>query len=166
MWLPSAIPVVVLVGYPLLIAPTKAVLVIGVAAMVLCSLGIAARSTPVVVAGGVLALGEYALALWLSTGPPRLTGAVLFSIGLLLLLETVDFARRIRHAAMGPGVVASQIRYWAVSAALAGTAAFVLIGIATIASLIAHLPWAPAFAAAGAAVALVAVAIALRHARG
>ena len=165
MWLPSALPVVVLVGYPLLIAPTRAVLVIGVAAMVLCALGIAARSTPVVVAGGVLALGEYALALWLSTGPPRLTGAVLFGIGLLLLLETVDFARRVRHAAMGPGVVASQIRYWAVFAALAGTAAFVVIGIATAASLIAHLPWAPAFAATGAAVALVAVAVTLRHAR-
>jgi len=166
MWLASALPVVVLVGYPLLIAPTKAVLVIGVAAMVLCALGIAARSTPVVVAGGVLALGEYALALWLSTGPPRLTGAVLFGVGLLLLLETTDFARRLRHAAMGPGVVASQVRYWVVFAALAGTAAFIVIGIATAASLIAHLPWAPAFAAAGAAVALVAVAIALRHSRG
>ena len=166
MWLPSAIPLVVLVGYPLLIAPTRAVLVIGVAAMVLCALGIAAHSAPVVVAGGVLALGEYALALWLSTGPPRLTGAVLFGIGLLLLLETVDFARRVRHAAMGPGVIASQIRYWAVFAALTGTVAFVVIGIATAASLIVRLPWAPAFAAAGAAVALVAVAIALRHARG
>jgi len=166
MWLASALPVVVLVGYPLLIAPTKAVLVIGVAAMVLCALGIAARSTPVVVAGGVLALGEYALALWLSTGPPRLTGAVLFGVGLLLLLETTDFARRLRHAAMGPGVVASQVRYWVVFAALAGTAAFIVIGIATAASLIAHLPWAPAFAAAGAAVALVAVAIALRRSRG
>jgi len=166
MWFPSAIPVVVVVGYPLLIAPTRAVLVIGVAAMVLCALGIAAHSAPVVVAGGVLALGEYALALWLSTGPPRLTGAVLFGIGLLLLLETVDFARRVRHAAMGPGVIASQIRYWAVFAALTGTVAFVVIGIATAASLIVRLPWAPAFAAAGAAVALVAVAIALRHARG
>jgi hypothetical protein len=166
MWLASAIPVVVLVGYPLLITPTRAVLVIGVAAMVLCALGIAVHSTPVVVAGGVLALGEYALALWLSTGPPRLTGAVLFGVGLVLLLETTDFARRLQHAAMGPGVVASQVRYWAVCAALAGTAAFVLIGIATAASLIAHLPWAPAFAAAGAAVALVAVAITLRHARG
>jgi hypothetical protein len=166
MWLLSAIPLVVLVGYPLLITPTRAVLVIGVAAMVLCALGIAVLSTPVVVGGGVLALGEYALALWLSTGPPRLTGAVLFGVGLVLLLETVDFARRVRHAAMGPGVVASQIRYWVVFAALAGTAAFVVIGIATTASLIAHPPWAPAFAAAGAAVALVAVAIALRHARG
>jgi len=166
MWLPAALPVVVLVGYPLLVAPTRAVLVIGVAAMVLCALGIAVHSTPVVVAGGVLALGEYALALWLSTGPPRLTGAVLFGIGLFLLLETTDFARRLRHAAIGPGVVASQVRYWVVFVTLAGTAAFVLIGIATVASLIARPPWAPAFAAAGAAVALVAVAIALRRARG
>src|SRR6266851_7192858 len=129
------------------------------------ALPVAVLSTPVVVAGGVLALGEYALALWLSTGPPRLTGAVLFGVGLVLLLETVDFARRVRHAAIGHGVVASQVRYWAVFAALAGTAAFVVIGIATAASLIAHLPWAPAFAATGAAVALVAVAVTLRHAR-
>src|SRR6266511_1044087 len=162
MWLPSALLVIVLVGYPLLIAPTKAVLVIGVAAMVLCALGIAVLSTSVVVAGGVLALGEYALALWLSTGPPRLTGAVLFGVSLVLLLETVEFARRVRHAAMGPGVVASQIRYWAVFAALAGTAAFLVIGIATAASLIARNAAVPASAAntaTGAAVALVAIAI-------
>src|SRR2546422_11705719 len=123
MWLPSAIPVVVLVGYPLLIAPTRAVLVIGVAAVVLCALGIAVLSTPVVVAGCVLALGEYALALWLSPGPPRLAGAVLFGVALILLLETVDFARRVGHAAMGPGLVSSQIRYWGTAAAAAGTAA-------------------------------------------
>src|SRR6266705_6587452 len=129
MWLPSAIPVVVLVGYPLLITPTRAVLVIGVAAMILCALGIAVHSTPVVVGGGVLALGEYALALWLSTGPPRLTGAVLFGVSLVLLLETVDFARRVGHAAMGPGLVSSQIRYWGTFAALAGTPALVVIAL-------------------------------------
>src|SRR3989442_14851890 len=128
MWLPSALPVVVLVGYPLLIAPPRAVLTIGVAAIVLCALGVAVRSTPVVVVGGVLALGEYALALWLSTGPPRLTRAVLFGVGLLLLLETTDFARRLRHAAMGPGGVASHARYWVGLPTLPAAGAGGLIG--------------------------------------
>jgi hypothetical protein len=162
--LPPAILVVVLVGYPLLIASTTAVLTIGAAAMVLCALGIVALSTPVVVAGGVLALGEYALALWLSPGPPRLAGAVLFGVALILLLETVDFARRVGHAAMGPGLVSSQIRYWGTFAALAGTAALVVIALATAASAVVRLPWSPAFAAGGAVAALVAVAVTLRRA--
>ena len=164
--LPPAIFVVVLVGYPLLIASTTAVLTIGAAAMVLCALGIVALSTPVVVAGCVLALGEYALALWLSPGPPRLAGAVLFGVALILLLETVDFARRVGHAAMGPGLVASQIRYWGTFAALAGTAALVVIAVATAASAVVRLPWSPAFAAGGAVAALVAVAVTLRRTPG
>ena len=163
--LPPAIFVVVLVGYSLLIASTTAVLTIGAAAMVLCALGIVALSTPVVVAGCVLALGEYALALWLSPGPPRLAGAVLFGVALILLLETVDFARRVGHAAMGPGLVSSQIRYWGTAAALAGTAALVVIALATAASAVVRLPWSPAFAAGGAVAALVAVAVTLRHPR-
>jgi hypothetical protein len=166
MWLAPALVVAMLVGYPLLIAPTKAVLVTGLLAAVLCAFGLVVRSTAVVVGCGVLALSQYTLALWLSAGPPRLAGAVLVGVGVVLLVETADFSRRARNAALGPGLVASQVRYWAAFGALAGAVALGAAGLATAASVAVSLPWSPAFAAAGAAVALVAVAIALRRRQG
>lgn len=166
MWLPPAILSVAIVAYPLLVAPTKAVLVLALAALALCSLGLVVRSTSVVVAGGGLVLGQYTLALWLAGGPLRPGGAALLGVGLALLVETADFDRRIRGAALGPGLVASQIRYWAGSAVLAGAVALVVVVLAAAASAMVSLPWSPAFAAIGAAVALVAVVVALRRSRG
>ena len=115
---------------------------------------------------GVLALCQYTLALWISAGPPRLAGAVLVGVGLTLLLETADFSQRVRNAALGPWLVASQMRYWAGFGAFAGGVAVVVVGLGAAASLVVNLPWSPAFAAGGAAIALLAVAIALgrRHA--
>ncbi|HYS18737.1 MAG TPA: hypothetical protein VET45_17580 [Candidatus Binatia bacterium] len=153
-----------LVGYPLVIAPSTAVLTLGAVATALCALGIL-FSTPVLVVGTVLALGEYTLALWLRAGPPRLAGAVLFGVGLVLLLETADFGGRTRQAAIGPRVVSSQIRYWAVFGVLASAAALIAISAASTLSASVRLPWAPGFAAAGAAVALAAVAVALGRPR-
>jgi hypothetical protein len=166
MWLAPALVVVMLVGYPLLIAPTRAVLVIGLLATALCAFGLLVRSTAVVVGCGVLALGQYTLALWLSTGPPRLASAVLVGVALLLLVETADFSRRVRNATLGPKLVASQVRYWAAFSALAGAVALVAAGLATAASVMVSLPWSPAFAAAGAAAALLAVAVGLRRQPG
>jgi hypothetical protein len=91
---------------------------------------------------------------------------VLVGVGVVLLVETADFSRRARNAALGPGLVASQVRYWAAFGALAGAVALGATGLATAASVAVSLPWSPAFAAAGAAVALVAVAIALRRRQG
>ena len=163
MWLPSVILAVAVLGYPVLIAPARSILAIALAALALCALGLVVRSTSLVTAGGVLALGQYALALRLTGGPPRLAGAVLFGVGLVLLVETADFSRRVRGATLGPGLVASQVRYWAGFAGLAGAAALVAAGLAIAASAVVRLPWAPAFAAGGAAAVLVAVTIALRR---
>ena len=163
MWLPPLVLTVAVLGYPLLVAPARGVLAIGLAALVLCALGLVVRSGALVTAGGVLALGQYALALWLAAAPPRLAGAVLFGVGLVLLVETADFSRRVRGATLGPGLVASQVRYWVGFAGLAGAAALVAAGLATAASAVVQLPWAPAFAAGGAAATLVAVTIALRR---
>jgi len=160
----SVVLALALVSYPLLIAPSTAIMVIGSVALALCCLGIL-FSTPVLVAGVVLALGEYALALWLWAGPLRLTGAVLLGVGLVVLLETGDNARRARHAARGPGVVTSQLRYWAVLGALSGMGALVLTSVARAASGSVRLPWVPAIAAAGAGVALIAIAIGLAGGR-
>jgi hypothetical protein len=163
MWLPPLVLAVAVLGYPLLIAPVRSVLVIGLAALALCALGLVVRSAALVTAGGVLAVGQYASALWLAAGPPRLTGAVLFGVGLVLLVETADFSRRVRGATLGPGLVAAQVSHWVGFAGLAGAAALFAAGLATAASAVVRLPWAPAFAAGGAAAALVAVTIALRR---
>jgi len=116
-----------------------------------------------VVGGAVVALGEYALALWLAGSPPRLAGAVLFGVGVTLLLQTADFGWRARRAALGPGVAASQIRHWVRFGVVAGATTLAAVGAASAASASVRLPWAPALATVGAAVALVAVAFAVRR---
>jgi hypothetical protein len=156
----AAVPALLLVSAPLLIAPSAAVALLGAAALALCALGILA-ATPVLVGGMVLALGEYALALSLAGGPPRLGGAVLYGVALALLLEAAEFGRRAHRAAVGPGVVTAQLRSWAVFGALAGAGSLLVSAAAGVTSASVRLPWAAAIAAAAAAVALVAVAFML-----
>ncbi|HKD00504.1 MAG TPA: hypothetical protein VKG20_20845 [Methylomirabilota bacterium] len=156
----AAVLSVVLVGAPILIASSTAVVGLGALALLLCWLGILV-ATPVLVSGMVLALGEYALALWLSGAPPRLAGAALLGVVLLVLLETADLGRRAHGATLGPGVLAAQMRACIVVAALTGTGALAASAAAIVASTALRLPWAPVIAAAGVAVTLVAVAFAL-----
>jgi hypothetical protein len=159
----AALLALLVVGYPLLITAATPVLLLGAVAITLCGLGIL-LATPMLVAGAVVALAEYTLALWLAGGPPRLAGAVLLGVGLLLLVETADWGRRARRATLGSGVVLSQIRYWAAFGAFTAALALGVIALATVASG-ARLPWAPALAAAGAVVALVGLAVALHRSR-
>jgi hypothetical protein len=156
----AAVLALLLVSAPLLVAPSAAVAMLGAAALALCALGIL-LATPVLVGGMVLALGEYALALRLTGGAPRLGSAVLFGIGLALLLEAAEFGRRAHQAALGPGVVGAQLRSLAIFGALAGAGALVASAAASVVSASVRLPWAAAIAAAAAAVALVAVAFTL-----
>ena len=113
----------------------------------------------------VLALAEYALALWIGGGPPRLAGAVFLGVVVRLLVETADLGRRAHGAALGPGVVGAQLRAWGSTAALASTAALGTAAACGVASTAVRLPWAPAVAAAGGAVALVGIALALTAGR-
>ena len=154
-----------LVGAPLLVTPSSSVVTLGVSALILCGLGILV-ATPVLAVGMVVALAEYALALRLAGGPPRLAGAAVLGVALVLLLEVADFGRRAHRAAVGPRVVAAQLRAWGVFAALAGAGALVASAAASIASASVRMPWASALAAAGAAVTLVGIALALASARG
>jgi hypothetical protein len=160
----ASVLALVLVSYPLLIAPSPAVVALGAAALIVCILGILV-ATHVLVAGVVLALAEYTLALWIGGGPPRLAGGVVLGVVLLLLVETADFGRRAHGAVIGPGVVLAQLRAWALFGSLAGGVAVLASVVASVASGAVRLPWAPAVAAAGAAVALVGVALALSAVR-
>ena len=160
----ASVLALVLVSYPLLIAPSPAVVALGAAALIVCILGILV-ATHVLAAGVVLALAEYTLALWIGGGPPRLAGGVVLGVVLLLLVETADFGRRAHGAVIGPGVVLAQLRAWALFGSLAGGVAVLASAVASVASAAVRLPWAPAVAAAGAAVALVGVALALSAVR-
>jgi len=156
----AAVLSVILVGAPIAIAQSTAVAGLGAAALVLCGFGILI-APPALVGGIVLALGEYTLALALAGGPPRLVGAALLGVVLLLLLETADFGRRAHRATIGPGLVAAQMRACAAAAALTGIGALAACAGASVASATVRLPWAPAIAAIGVAITLVTVALAL-----
>jgi len=156
----AALLALLIAGYPLLIARSTTVAALGGAALVVCVLGILG-AVRVVVGGIVLALAEYALALWIRGGPPRLADAALLGVALLLLLESADFGRRAHRAALGPGVLRAQLGSWALSGALAGIVAWLATTAASAASAAVRLPWAPAVAAAGAIIALVGSGLAL-----
>ena len=160
----AAVLALVVVGAPLLVAPSSSVVTLGVLALILCGLGILV-GTPVLAVGMIVALAEYALALRLADGPPRLAGAAMLGVALVLLLEVADFGLRARRAAIGPRVVATQLRAWSLFAALASAGALLAGAAASIASASVRMPWAPALAAAGAAVTLVATALALAATR-
>lgn len=164
MWRLLALLVLILVGHPLAILPTKPVAIVAGMALALCALGVAIRFAPVVMAGVALALGEYTLALVASGSPPRLIGAVLTGVVAALVLEIADFERRFRGVAIAPGVIARQLRHWAGFAALAVVAAIVLVGAASAINAGVRWSWSPLVAAVGAVAALGAVAVALRRA--
>lgn len=164
MWRLAALLVLALIGYPLAILPSKHVALTAAAAIAVCGLGLVVRSTPVLAGGVMLALAEYALALSLSDGRPRLAGALVAGVGLALLLEIADFDRRFRPVAIGPGVLASQLRYWAGFGALGAVVTVVLLGAASAIDFAVRVPWSPLVAGVGAVAAIGAAAVALRRA--
>jgi hypothetical protein len=105
----------VLVGFPLLIAPSELTGALGVIAGMLCAAGIGALSIPLLAAGAALSLVGYALALWPSAGSPDPLGAVVLGVVLSLLFQVVGFAARFPGAAVDSHVLPGQVRYWVAS---------------------------------------------------
>jgi hypothetical protein len=158
-----AVLVIALVSYPLSIQPAKWVFVSGGVALFLCAAGAIGRLGPVFAAGIAVALGEYALALGLAGGPPRLAGAIGVGVFALLAVETADFERRFRHVAKARGVVGAQFRYWLGLGVLAGSGAMALLAGAAVLGAYLPLPWPPIIALAGGVSVLGAAAAALRR---
>jgi hypothetical protein len=154
----------VIAGYPLAFVPEKAVAIVAAGAVMLSVLGVVRRSTPVFTASLALLIGEHALGVSLSDGPPRLGGAVVAGVAIALLLEVAHFDRRFCGAALGPRVLAVQLRHW-VGAAVCGAAlsAALLVAAGTIASTV-PMPWPRLLGAAGAFAAIGAAALALHQA--
>ena len=102
----------VLVGFPLLIAPSELTGALGVIAGTLCAAGIGALSIPLLAAGAALSLVGYTLALWPSGASLHPLGAVALGLVLSLLFQVVGFAAHFRAAAMDSDILAGQARYW------------------------------------------------------
>jgi len=131
MRLAAVVLLAVLAALPLAVRPSSPpVTWLATAALVVGGVGVIAWSVPLVTAAGSLVLIAYALALVLA-GPAAdpLAALALGSI-LVLLLALVHFAGRARGAALGPSVIASQVRQWLAVVGLGTVAAVVLTAAA------------------------------------
>jgi hypothetical protein len=112
MRLAAAILVAILVAFSLGVLPARPVTWLAGAALVVGVTGVVVLSVPVVAAGASLALIAYALALVIARPPVDVVAANAFGATLVLLLALVHFAARVRGAAIGRAVLATQIRQW------------------------------------------------------
>ncbi len=142
--------VVVLVGIPLLAAPSTLVGAFGLAAGALCAGGIFRLSIPLLTAGASLSLIEYALALWMSAGSPDFVGAVGVGVTVALLFQIVGFAARFQGVVVDARVLWAQARSWVgTGAASAAVAILLAVGAGSIALRL-PIPAYPAAAGLGA----------------
>jgi len=140
----------VLVGFPLLIAPSEATGTLSVIAGVFYAVGIGALSVPLLAAGAALSLVVYTLVLWPLAGPPAALGAVALGVVISLLFQVVAFAAHFRGAAMDSHVHPGQVRYWVSSGIGAAIVGMLLSVSASGIALRLPLPAYPAVIALGA----------------
>jgi len=135
MRLVAAALTLILLAFPLAVYPAAPVTWLVLAALLTAAGGVALLSVALVSAGGALALIAHAVALLIARPAVDLAGAIGLGVALTLLPLVVHFAARTDGAALGPGVLVSQIRDWlvvagaGVAAAGALTAAAVMLAI-------------------------------------
>jgi hypothetical protein len=148
--LPIAAAAAVLFVVPLLAAAIPPVVVTGLIAVLLATLGIATLWRWPMTAAACVFLTDYATALWVAGAPVSVVGAVGFGLVLLLLLQSAELARCTRHAVVDAGVVRSQVIGWMAFAAATLGAAALVMGLADAAATAVPFTAAPVLAAAGA----------------
>jgi hypothetical protein len=126
MRLASAILLGILVAPSLAVLPAPPVTWLAVLALVGGGAGVVALSVPLATAGAALALIAYGLALVIVRPAADPLAAIGVGATLVLLLALVHFAGRVKGAALGPSVVASQMRRWLVIVAVGVVVAVVL----------------------------------------
>jgi hypothetical protein len=151
----------VLFVVPLLSTAIPAVAVTGLIALLLALAGIALLWRWLVTAAACIFLSDFAAALWLAGAPVSILRAAGFGLALLLLLQSVELAQHTRRAAVGAGVARSQIVAWTGFAA--GTLGMTMLAMAVAGAVAGSVPFAagPLLAAAGALVAVLALAAAM-----
>jgi len=131
MRLAAMVLLAILAALPLAVQPSAApVTWLATAALVVGGVGVIAWSVPLATAAGSLALIAYALALVLAGPAADPLAAIALGSTLALLLALVHFAARARGAALGPSVIASQVRQWLAVVALGAAVAGVLMAAA------------------------------------
>jgi len=106
-----ALPIIVMAGLPLWVAPSAPVMLIEAVAGLFCALGVLRHALAPVMAGGALAMIGYALALWSADAGVDIIGAALFGIVLVLLLDVSAAARRWHGAEIAAEVMRVQLAF-------------------------------------------------------
>ena len=152
----------VLFVLPVLTAAVPAVTVAGLIGLLLAALGIATLWRWPVTSAACIFLTNYAAALWLADAPVSVGGGAGFGLSLLLLLQSLELARCMRHATVDAGVARSQIAQWVgFGVATLVTTLLAMPVAATLAGLVpfAAAPFVAAAAALGAVLALAATVL-------
>ena len=150
---------VVLFVVLLLTAPMPAVAGAGLLGVSLTVLAVGARWRWPATAAACVFLADYAAVLWMARGPVNVVGAAGFGLALLVLLQAVDLACRVRGTTVNAALVLSELGRWIGL----GTAALVavVLAVALANSLATTVPAAaaPLLAAAGAVGAVLILAV-------
>ena len=134
----TALPLAVIAAVPVWTAASVPVVAIGATACMLCALGICVARHGPITAGCVIAVIDYAAALWTAATAVDVIGSALFGTALLFLLDLSEFARRFRDAEIATDVIRSQIVYWLGRAAVITGAAAALTTVGFVLSV-----WVP-----------------------
>jgi hypothetical protein len=152
-----------LFALPLLSAPLPLISVIGLVAAALALVGIVAGWRWAVTAAACAYLVEYALALSVSAAPVDFVRAAGFGLALLLLLHTVDFARRVGSTAVERPVRIAHLRRWLTVGGGTLAATVFVLAMTGLVGTVLPLAAAPVAAALGAFGALLALAAMVRR---
>jgi hypothetical protein len=162
----AALLAAVLFLAPLSIAPGAGVAGIALIGLALAATAVIALRSWLATAAACVFLTGYALALGAAAGPVNVPGAVGFGLALCLLLQSVELARRGRHAAVDPAVVRSQIGGWLGLGGVGLAVAVLALELAGVLAAGVPLAATPFLAAAGAlGVVLALAAVMMRVAR-
>jgi len=121
--LAAGVLLAVLVAIPLAVLPAAPVTWLAVPALGVGGAGVLVLSVPMVTTGASLALIAYASALVIAGPAVDPVAAIAVGATLVLLLALVHFAGRVQRAALGPAVIAAQVRRWLMIVALGVAAA-------------------------------------------
>ena len=130
MRLAAAILVAILATFPLTVLPSAPVTWLAVPGLVAGGAGAITLTVPLVTLGASLTLIAYALALVIVRPAADPVAAIAFGVTLVLLPALVHLAARTHGAAIGPAVIAAQLRHWVFIAAVGVVVAVTLTAAA------------------------------------
>jgi len=128
----AIVPVLVMIAVPIGRSPTVVVIAVELTAALSSVLGLVIGRLGLVTAGSVIAAIGYTVSVSDPDAGTDLTGAAMFGLAVLFLLDLSAFARRYRGATVSRAVWRMQLGYWLARAAiiLGATGAVILVAMA------------------------------------